>query len=239
MSWRSTYQDRSHERSQRAREVLGLKGLPIWAKQALAAVFIFFVLLGAAKAQQGLALDVVAAARDIVTTDLSWDGVKTWAAGIPSTLRNLADLDLKDFWSRAVSGKPKELAWPVMGDIISHYGWRPNPDSAGVSLHQGIDIAADRGTPVKAVLDGVVANVRQSSTYGLVVEIEHGGGLSTVYGHLDSVAMTEGEKVKQGDTIGKVGESGNATDPHLHFELRKDGLEIDPLTVLPPPDGGT
>ncbi len=234
MSWRDSYQ----ERSQRPKEIPGVRDLPTWAKQALVAGFIFFLLLGAGKAQRGLALDAVAFARDSVDTDLSWDGVKTWVTSIPSTVQRLADLDLRDFWSRAVSGKPKELVWPVMGDITSHYGWRPNPDSAGLSLHQGIDIAADMGTPVKAVLDGVVASVRQSTVYGLVVEVEHGSGISTVYGHLDRAAVTEGQKVKQGDTIGKVGESGNATGPHLHFELRKDGLEIDPLTVLPPPAGG-
>ncbi len=229
MSWRGKYQEQLEQR----KVPLELPDLPGWAKQALVAGFIFFLLLGASGAGQGLAADVTYLARQAVEDDLSWDEVKLWASGIPSVLGKIGSLDLRSFWSKAVIGKPKEMAWPVIGEVTSYFGWRPNPDSVGMDLHQGIDIAAAKGTVVGSVLDGVVSSVRQSAAYGTVVEIEHGGGLSSVYGHLDSVEVQEDQNVRQGDAVGTVGDGGNATGPHLHFELRKDGLQIDPLTILP------
>ncbi len=224
------------ERKERQEESWSIKQLPGWGRQLLLAAFIFFALLGASQAGQGMAIDVVSFAKNTVNSDLSWDEVKAWVSNLPQGIQNFSNLNLKDFWAKAVSGKAQEPAWPVMGKITSYYGWRPNPDSEGMSLHQGIDIAAEVGTDVKAALDGMVISVRQSADFGLVVEVEHGGGLSTVYAHLDSASVKENQKVKKGNTLGTVGEGGNATGPHLHFELRKDGLEIDPLTIMPVPN---
>ena len=95
-------------------------------------------------------------------------------------------------------------------------------------LHSGIDLAASRGTPVRAALDGIAHVVVSAIGYGLHVVIDHGDGLTTLYAHLDSVAVSDGEVVAAGDVIGAVGSSGNSTGPHLHFEVRRDGIAEDP-----------
>ncbi|MEX0974610.1 MAG: M23 family metallopeptidase [Bacillota bacterium] len=234
MAWKNDVRERTREW---ARPIRGLPlpvNVPLWLRQTVACMFVFCLVYGAASAQTGLAIDVAALARDTVQKDLSYAEAKAWALAIPGGVKRLVSLDIRSFWSRTVSGSKTELAWPASGQVTSYFGWRPNPDSTGMSLHQGIDIDAPKGTKVACALDGVIASVRTSPEYGLVVEVEHAGGLSSVYGHLDSSAVSEDQKVQRGDALGTVGDSGNATGPHLHFELRKDGLEVDPMTILPP-----
>jgi murein DD-endopeptidase MepM/ murein hydrolase activator NlpD len=98
----------------------------------------------------------------------------------------------------------------------------------GGHWHSGIDLAAPRGTRVMATLPGVATVINSVTGYGLHVIIDHGGGLSSLYGHLDTVVVINGEAVAQGEIIGTVGSSGNATGPHLHFEIRRDGVPEDP-----------
>lgn len=94
--------------------------------------------------------------------------------------------------------------------------------------HSGIDLAAARGTPVMATLPGIATVILSATGYGLHVVIEHGGGLSSLYGHLETVTIASGEYVGGGAVIGTVGSSGNATGPHLHFEIRRDNVPEDP-----------
>lgn len=239
MAWKSDVRDRTRQWARTQRGVPLRTYAPLWIRQSIFCLFVFFMVLGAARAQSGLAVDVAAFARNSVDNDLSFSDVKAWVQSVPSGIKSLVSLDIRDWWSRTVTGRRTELAWPASGTITSYFGWRPNPASTGMSLHQGIDIDAPKGTRVACALDGVVTDVRTSPEYGLVVEVEHAGGLSSVYGHLDSAAVSKDQGVKKGDSIGAVGDSGNATAPHLHFELRKDGLEVDPLTILPPPVKGT
>ena len=98
-------------------------------------------------------------------------------------------------------------------------------------MHQGIDLAADPGTPVHAVADGVVTGAAPNGGYGNWIEIEHEEKLSTVYGHLSAFAsgIAPGVHVQKGDVIGYVGSTGRSTGPHLHFELRSNGNPTDPL----------
>ena len=95
-------------------------------------------------------------------------------------------------------------------------------------MHTGIDLAAARGTPVRAALEGTAHVVVSATGYGLHVILDHGDGLTTLYAHLDSVAVVDGDVVAAGDVIGAVGSSGNSTGPHLHFEVRRDGIAEDP-----------
>jgi len=233
MAWKNDIRDRTREWQRPQKGVPLRVYAPLWLRQSILCLFAFFLVFGAAQAQSGLAVDVTTFAKDSVEKDLSYDDVKAWAQSVPAGVKNLVSLDIRNFWTRAVTGKQTELAWPASGTITSYFGWRPNPDSTGMSLHQGIDIGAPKGTKVVSALDGVISDVRTSPEYGLLVEVEHAGGLSSVYGHLDSATVSAGETVKKGDSLGTVGDSGNATGPHLHFELRKDGLEVDPLTILP------
>jgi murein DD-endopeptidase MepM/ murein hydrolase activator NlpD len=237
MAWKNDVRDRTREWGRPSKSFQVPVKVPLWVWQGVACLFVFFLVYGASQAQTGLAADVAVFARDSTNKDLSFAQVKAWAQAVPAGIVRLVSVDIRNFWSRAVTGRQTELAWPASGQITSYFGWRPNTQAEGMSLHQGIDIDAPKGTKVACALDGVVKSVRTSPEYGLVVEVEHAGGLSSVYGHLDSASVTEAQRVKKGDALGTVGESGNATGPHLHFEVRKDGLEVDPMTILPPVKG--
>ena len=127
---------------------------------------------------------------------------------------------------------------PVEGRITSTFSERTDPVSKTKKHHQGVDIAAPTGTPVKAAGDGKViaatARYNGSAAWGNVVVIDHGHGLVTRYAQLDRYIVRKGEAVQAGDAIGAVGATGRATGPHLHFEVLKDGEHIDPWPVVAP-----
>jgi murein DD-endopeptidase MepM/ murein hydrolase activator NlpD len=122
------------------------------------------------------------------------------------------------------------------GRLSSVYGVRYNPVSKRRQVHRGIDWAAPRGTAIRAAGDGVVIVVGRRSGYGNYVRIDHGGTIETAYAHLGRYAsgMSSGRMVRQGDLIGKVGSSGRATGPHLHYEVLVAGRQIDPLAFAAP-----
>ena len=214
--------------------------VPGWVRQTLAALFIFGLLWGATTSPTGLSAKVLEISGYAVSHDLTLDEALAWLRQAPAKLASLklSNLDVTVFWRRQVGTEGAILAWPVQGEVTSLFGWQPNQTGSGLTLHKGIDISAARGTPVQTVLPGVVVSVRQSPDYGLVVEVDHGGGLRTLYAHLDAVAVRENQKLVAGDRIGSVGDTGDATAPHLHFEVSKDGVQIDPMTVLPPQGKG-
>jgi murein DD-endopeptidase MepM/ murein hydrolase activator NlpD len=126
-------------------------------------------------------------------------------------------------------GKELDITWPIEGKINSPYGPR------GKKFHYGIDIASPSYQEVKAAIDGEVILARHyRKGYGNVVVLRHDLGYSTIYGHMSVIIAKEGEAVRQGQAIGGVGSTGKSTGPHLHFELRRDGHPLDPLSVLPP-----
>jgi murein DD-endopeptidase MepM/ murein hydrolase activator NlpD len=118
------------------------------------------------------------------------------------------------------------LEWPIMGIVTSAFGAR------GESVHDGIDIAAAEGTPVRVVESGEVIYADQLRGYGNIVIVRHGGNLMSVYAHNRKNEVREGETVAAGQTIAEVGSTGNATAPHLHFEIRKDNVAENPLNYL-------
>jgi murein DD-endopeptidase MepM/ murein hydrolase activator NlpD len=121
---------------------------------------------------------------------------------------------------------------PVKGVVSSLFGNRTdpaNPASKVLKFHEGIDIDAARGESILAVLAGTVIDAGSSPSYGKYVRIRHAGGLETVYAHCSELNVVQGHKVKQGDIIAKVGDSGVAVGVHLHFEVWKDGIAVDPL----------
>lgn len=119
-------------------------------------------------------------------------------------------------------------AAPVKGVESSGFGWRDDPINHRPKFHKGTDFKADRGTPVYAAGDGVVIIAGQQHGYGNVVYVDHGAGIITRYGHLSRVGVKKGQVVKADELIGKVGATGRATGPHLHFEVRIDGRAVDP-----------
>jgi hypothetical protein len=122
---------------------------------------------------------------------------------------------------------------PVVGHISSRFSYsRPHPILHIRRPHLGIDIAAPEGTPVTAPATGRVIKVARSLSYGLRVEIDHGNGIVTRYAHLKSALVKEGQDVIAGTMLGRVGSSGLSTGPHLHYEVRRNGRPIDPLTYV-------
>ena len=117
------------------------------------------------------------------------------------------------------------LIWPVNGPVVSPFGMRWG------RLHAGIDIAVPYGTPIHAAASGTVIFAGWMGGYGNFVIIDHGGGLSTAYGHQSSIAVGGGS-VSQGQVIGYVGCTGHCFGPHLHFEVRVNGTPVDPLGYL-------
>jgi murein DD-endopeptidase MepM/ murein hydrolase activator NlpD len=116
--------------------------------------------------------------------------------------------------------------WPVNGPVTSGFGWRWG------RMHEGIDIGAGYGTPIRAAAAGRVVYAGWMSGYGNLVAIDHGGGVSTAYGHQSSIAVGLGQVVSQGETIGSVGCTGHCFGSHLHFEVRINGSPVDPLGYL-------
>ena len=118
--------------------------------------------------------------------------------------------------------------WPAAGFVSSPYGLRFN----GTEFHQGIDIAADMGTPIVATADGVVTAAGWNGGYGNMVDVDHGGGIVTRYGHASAVAVTVGQQVRRGEVIAYVGSTGRSTGPHVHYEVRVDGQPVNPAGYL-------
>jgi murein DD-endopeptidase MepM/ murein hydrolase activator NlpD len=121
---------------------------------------------------------------------------------------------------------------PVPGRVSSEFGYRFHPILRVRKMHTGIDISARSGTPIKCAANGIVLEARWRGGYGNMVLVDHGGGIQTLYAHCSVLIASAGQKVSQGDVIGKVGSTGMSTGPHLHFEVRKNGYPVDPLDFL-------
>lgn len=122
---------------------------------------------------------------------------------------------------------------PVDGvTLTSGFGMRNHPILRKRRHHNGVDLAAPRGTPVYATADGMIGRAFRFSSYGNYVEIEHGGDLQTRYAHLQRYTVRAGDEVKKGDLIGYVGSTGRSTGPHLHYEVRVDGEPVDPRPYM-------
>ena len=116
----------------------------------------------------------------------------------------------------------------VRGALTSGFGMRTHPILGGLRMHSGIDLAAPRGSPILATSDGVVGQAGWKGGYGLFVALEHSGGLETRYGHMSQLTVSTGQHVRKGDIIGYVGSTGRSTGPHLHYEMRMNGVPVRP-----------
>ena len=124
--------------------------------------------------------------------------------------------------------------WPVAGELTDGFGGRSNPFGGGsFEFHTGQDIATLWGTPVMAAANGRVIFAGWQNGYGQIVIIDHGGGLTTRYGHLSHVDVLEGQKIGRGETLGRVGSTGRSTGPHLHYEVRINDEPVNPRQYLP------
>src|SRR5262245_16036071 len=132
---------------------------------------------------------------------------------------------------RALAALPSR--WPVRGAVNSEFGNRPSPWTAGnTEFHAGLDIKADRGTPVRAPAAGSVVHAGAATEYGTAVVLEHTDGVRTLYGHLSKVNVQPGQKVDRGMVIGFTGNTGRSTGPHLHYEVLVKGQAVNPRAYL-------
>jgi murein DD-endopeptidase MepM/ murein hydrolase activator NlpD len=129
-------------------------------------------------------------------------------------------------------GGAVQFAWPVHGPITSPFGMRTDPVTGRYQLHSGIDIGADYGVPISAAADGSVIYAGWYGGYGYAIIIDHGSGFSTLYAHCSAMYVSANQPVRRGQAIGSVGSTGWATGPHLHFEIRRNGVPVDPLSRL-------
>lgn len=132
--------------------------------------------------------------------------------------------------NQAFSGE--SFLTPVRGRITSPFGSRRHPRSGRTSFHSGVDIAARRGTAITAAASGRVSFSGWNRGYGLMVVIDHGGGIQTVYAHCSTTSVKKGDRIKAGQKIAKVGSTGVTTGSHLHFEVRRNGKVQNPLRFL-------
>ncbi len=135
------------------------------------------------------------------------------------------------------TGNPSFLPtmWAHLGKINNEFGYRRNPfGGRGYEFHTGLDIDGERGDTVAAPANGVVTKAGWEGGYGNMIEIDHGNGLTTRYGHLSKVGVSVGDTIQRGQLIGLIGSTGRSTGPHLHYELRLDDKAINPRRLLPP-----
>lgn len=133
----------------------------------------------------------------------------------------------KQLQAASLYGKPVQKGW-----ISSAYGMRTDPITGKRAWHNGIDIAATLGSPVMAIAAGVVTFAGEKSGYGKMIEINHGDGVTTRYGHHDALRAASGDIVRKGQIIGEMGSSGRSTGPHVHYEIFKKGRSVDPSVFI-------
>jgi murein DD-endopeptidase MepM/ murein hydrolase activator NlpD len=142
----------------------------------------------------------------------------------------------KPVWINAATiGDKREeddaMAWPVNAPITSRFGLRVHPILRFARMHRGMDFGARWGTPIHAAADGQVTRAGWAGGYGRQVRLAHGDGMATSYSHMSSMAVEPGAYVRRGQLIGYVGSSGLSTGPHLHYEVYRGGVAVDPLSV--------
>jgi len=125
--------------------------------------------------------------------------------------------------------------WPAHGWLTGTFGGRSDPFTGEPGFHQGLDISTEKGDPVFATADGVVESASYTGDYGNLMVVQHAFGLTTRYGHLSAFVAKPGQRVKRGDTIGRIGSTGRSTGAHLHYEILANGKLINPLQLLTQP----
>lgn len=187
------------------------------------------VQLEAREAELAAARDAKAAALDEVNSDIEQleGDVSDLQGQIQQQIQNAsATPGVEPLQAGPVQGASGGWIWPVNGTLTSGFGYRWG------RMHEGIDIAVPEGTPIRAAKAGTVVIAAYTGGYGNYTCVDHGGGLSSCYGHQSSYAVSSGDSVAQGEVIGYSGNTGSSTGPHLHFEIRVNGTAVDPLGYL-------
>ncbi|BAS29453.1 peptidase M23 [Limnochorda pilosa] len=154
------------------------------------------------------------------------------AQGVSTQDRRLSSLR-KDLDQKVYRLQHTPSIWPVNGWLSSNFGYRDHPLTGQREHHDGVDIATNRGTPVVAAAAGKVVRSGWIEGYGYAIELDHGFGVRTLYGHNDRLLVKRGQTVAKGERIALVGNTGVSTGPHLHYEVRVNGKPVSPWPYLP------
>jgi len=167
-----------------------------------------------------------------------WVGRDLEALGQEISSRERSFRQLKDLLEakRSVLASTPTI-WPVRGLITAGYGYRLSPFTGQREMHEGLDIAAPFGSPILATAEGIVSFVGPLGSFGTVVFLNHGHGLTTFYAHASSTRVKEGQPVKRGQIVAFVGTSGRTTGPHVHYEVQINGATVNPLKYIIDPAG--
>ncbi|MBO5728094.1 MAG: M23 family metallopeptidase [Oscillospiraceae bacterium] len=132
----------------------------------------------------------------------------------------------------------QHIATPVFGSVTSAYGYREHPILGQDGFHTGVDVAASEGERINAFADGTVTQVGENEDHGRYVRIAHESGVESFYAHCSAITVSEGDRVQVGQQVAQVGSTGRSTGPHLHFEVRLNGMGLDPLRYIDPEGNG-
>ena len=180
------------------------------------------------RAMGGGSAAVQSAATALASPENTFGVLQELLQGIESRLRLVSsDVDRRNILAASTPS-----IWPTQGWLTSRTGGRTDPFTGEVDYHPGLDISADKGSPVYATADGTITQAAYSGAYGNLVVIDHKFGIETRYGHLSAFRVARGQTVKRGDLIGLVGATGRATGPHLHYEVRVNDRILNPLSFL-------
>ena len=203
------------------------------------ASFLYLEVLKAMRAalpQEGL-LETDSASRDMYNGMMDAEIARLMAKRDATGLTKMVQKSLD--WVADKAQKQGERAQPTQGIVSSSFGLRRDPIDGATKFHDGVDIAAPAGAPVNAVASGKVIFSGNLAGYGNLVEVDHGDGVVTRYGHNSVNLVAAGDSVKAGQLIARVGSTGRSTGSHLHFEVHKAGKAVDPSVFLVDPVKGT
>lgn len=126
----------------------------------------------------------------------------------------------------------EQTTTPLLGRMTSEFGWREHPIEGGEKFHCGVDLKADSGTPVLAFASGTVDYIGESDIYGQYLQLRHGNGVTTFYAHCSKLCVQQGQQITIGEKVAESGATGEVTGPHLHFEIKKDGIRLNPAYYI-------
>lgn len=165
---------------------------------------------------------------DYARFDYQYSEVKSVVSTIEKNIHDLDEhlLDKDSFLNSTPTILPSE------GWITSYFGQRVSPHSGTLKMHEGLDVGGPIGTPIKAPADGIVTFSGEKSGFGKFVQVDHGYGIETIYAHSSALHVRSGQTVKRGHLLASIGNTGHSTGPHLHYEVRVNGIAVDPLYFI-------
>jgi murein DD-endopeptidase MepM/ murein hydrolase activator NlpD len=197
--------------------------------------FISLVTVAAVLLINNINLDLTNTISDGIKTTINWNMNFSKTLGTFSNIKNIIpeakkNLGMAEPVQESFEDNPSFIM-PVEGEITSEYGERVHPVFKTVKMHTGIDIDSEIGTPIKSATSGLVLRVGEDAINGKYIRVKS-GKYEVVYAHCYKASVKEGQRVKQGDILGEVGDTGIVSGPHLHFEVQENGASLDPMDLL-------